>query len=206
MTFLFESRELSVACLVICFVTLDVGPSAFAIRPGLRFAQGNRVNLRSKEEIPNEVLGRAEIEWIAQGRYQLLPFVEARRNVDRSSWSRIELGTEIGTQMLPWFYLGQGIHHVWISPGDDHPEWETRTLWSAPLSPLKVRSQPLMVYALNEYTYNLAIGTGIRNEIAVGFKVPLPVPHFHALFGWRHVDLIHDPDTDQFETSLQAEF
>lgn len=199
-------REVFIACLVICFVTLDVVPSVFAIRPGLRFVQGNRVSLRDKKDIPSEVLGRAEMELVGKGRYQILPFVEARRNLDRSSWSRIELGTEIGTQMFPWFYLGQGVHHVWISPGDDHPEWEIRTLLSTPLSPWKVRSQPLTVYALNEYTYDLAIGTGIRNEVAAGLKVPLPIPHFHLLLGWRHIDLIHATDTDQFEGSLEAEF
>lgn len=153
------------------------------------------------------------MQFISRDWWRLVPFAEARRDLDLATWSRVETGVELGMQpfkgFVPpfsWFYVGQGLHQAWVSPGRDRPEWEIRTLFDVPVSFLKVRSKPLGLYALNEYTYDLRGGAGIRNEMAAGIKIPLPFPHFLVLLGWRHVDLVHKADVDQFEGSLEFEF
>ena len=179
---------------------------ASAQRPPVRFSQGGRANLRDEQRIRSEILGRFEADLVSKSRLHLIPFLEARWDLDRSSWSRVELGGEMGVQLLPWFYAGHGIHQAWLSPERDRPEWEIRTLVHIPLSLLKINRKPVGLYVLNEYTYDLREGRGVRNEVAAGFKVPLPVPRLSAMLGWRHVDPVHFPDMDQLEASLQAEF
>lgn len=202
----------------ICFVVLLAScPPAWAKRPTVRLLAGARANFRESRTLSSEAVARAELDLIDREgwrmNWRLIPFSEIRRDVDRASWSRVELGAELGVKPFPrwsppfsWFYLGQGLHQAWLSPGNDHPEWEIRTVFEVPLEFLKVRSEPVSLYALNEYTYDLEQGSAIRNEIGAGWKVPLPWSGFHALLGWRHIDRIHDTDMDQFDSSLQLKF
>jgi len=212
---------------------------AWADRPTLRFTEGIRASLRSKESEPSELTERAEIELIPKEEWwKIVPFVEARRNLDSSSWSRVELGTELGLRTfwlssdpppwflkpLAWFHVEGGFYERWYSPkinlsenhrpadknlelfpSKPHPEWRTRTTFDIPL-PWSCFSKPLGVYALNEYYYDLQEGRGIRNEVGAGIKIPLPGSHFSTRLGWRHVDLVHLSDADQFEGSVQVEF
>jgi hypothetical protein len=118
----------------------------------------------------------------------------------------VELGGELGMMPFSWFYVGQGIHQAWLHDGNDQPEWEVRTLFTVPLSLFtSLRTKLPELYALNEYTYDLRRGSGIRNEMGVGLRIPLPMPRFSVLFGWRHVDWVHSSDMDQFEGALQVE-
>ncbi len=184
---------------------LIVSP-ALASRPLFRFTQGGRASLRSEESIPSEVLSRMEIGLIDGKKFKLVPFGEVRRDLDHDAWSRVELGWEVGWQLFPWVYVGEGLHQAWLSPGQNHPEWEVRTLFLAPFKFYPNGSRSLALYGLNEYTYDLRAGRGIRSEMGVGFKIPMPWAHLHTFLGWRHVDQIHLPDVDQFEGSLQAQF
>ncbi|MBI3322272.1 MAG: hypothetical protein HYZ94_01150 [Candidatus Omnitrophica bacterium] len=175
-------------------------------RPVFRLYEGVRFNLReTKEDVPNEVVSRAEADFFAGKKWTLFPFFEARADVDDDTWSRIEAGAELGLRPFSWVYLGNGIHRAWVNPHSDRMEWEVRSVLTVPLG-WKVRSERVSLYALNEWTFDLEIGEGSRNELGAGFRIPLPWKPFSASLGWRHVDLIHRSDMDQFEGTLRAEF
>jgi len=181
--------------------------SVWAFQSSWRLKQGVRASLRSaKERIPSELLSRVQWELASEeSHWRLVPFLEARRDLDNSVWSRVELGGEVGFNPFKWFYLGQGLHYAWLDPDDNDPEWELRMLLLAPL-PWTVREKQVEVYLVSEYTYNLGEGKGTRNEVGVGVRVPLPWERLSTTLGWRHVDLIHADDMDQFEGTLVARF
>ncbi|MBI3323465.1 MAG: hypothetical protein HYZ95_03265 [Candidatus Omnitrophica bacterium] len=181
-------------------------PARSEMESAVRVMQGLRTTLReTKEAVPSEWVSRAEADLSWQRWWKLMPLLEARRDVDNGRWSRIEAGAEVGWQPFSWVYLGNAVHQAWVSPGSDRPEWEVRTIFTWPL-PWKVRSERISLYGLTEWTFDIEIGEGSRNELAAGFRVPLPWKPFSSMLGWRHVDLIHGPDIDQFEGVLQAEF
>ena len=190
-------------------------PPAWAVRPAVVLLQEIRANLREKGEISSEAIERLNLEFSAAGGgWRVVPFFEARNNLDQGFWSRMESGVELGIRPfyrwmppLSWFYLGNSFHQAWVKPGNDHPEWEIRMVFDIPLS-WAFRSRGLELYVLNEYTYDLDFGRGVRNEIGGGIKMPLRVCRIPALLGlgWRHVDLIHEADEDQFEGTLRVKF
>jgi hypothetical protein len=182
-------------------------------RPTFRLSHGARANWRESTDLTSEAVGRMEVEVIRRSWWRLLPFFEARRAVARNTWSRLEVGAELAMKPFlefsppfSWMTVAHGLHQTWLAPGNDHPEWEIRTLFDIPLPFFKVRSTPVGIYLLNEYSYDLEHGAGIRNEAGAGVLMPLPVRHFSFLLGWRHVDRVHFTDMDQFEGSLIAEF
>ncbi len=188
---------------------------AFADRPVFQLNQGARANLRDKGDVASEFIERLELQWLVRSDWWLIPFGEARDNLDQGLWSRMEAGVELrGRPFAPWkrplswITVGSGFQRAWVKPDSDRFEWEGRFLVGVPL-PWAVRSKPVEVYALNEYTVDLEEGQGIRNEMGAGFKIPLPGwarwDPFLTL-GWRHVDLIHELDDDQFEGSLDLSF
>ncbi len=213
---------------------------AWADRPTLRWTQGGRASLRSKDEIPSEVFENLDLELAPkESWWRVAPYVEARRDLDVSKWSHLELGAEAGVKPfawipedcavylkpLRWFHVEHGFYERWFStessfleknhshektlqlfPEKPHPEWKIRSMFDIPLPWDHRFSNPFGLYALNEYIYDLQEGRGIRNEVGVGIKIPLPWDHVSTRLGWRHVDLIHLPDVDQFEGSIQAEF
>ena len=188
---------------------------AWAAWPALRFLQGVRVNDRRAGEtgtIHSEVVSRTEFGLAGKQWWHVLPFGEVRRDTQASTWSRTEVGAEFGvmpfTHLVPpfsWFYVGHSLQQAWVSPGRDHPEWEIRTLFHVPFPFIKVRSRQASFYLGNEYTYDLRKGAGIRNEGMMGLRIPLPVSRWSAVLGWKHMDLIHEPDMDQIEVSLLFE-
>ena len=172
-----------------------------------RVSEGIRASMReNKEKVPSEWVSRAEADLSWHRWWKVMPFMEARLDYDNSRWSRLEAGGELGWQPFSWVYLGNAIQRAWINPGRDRMEWEVRTLFTVPLPWWEIRSKKVALYALNEWTYDIDSGEGRRNEIGFGVRIPLPVPHLSSSLGWRHVDLIHGPDLDQFEGTLTAEF
>ena len=183
-------------------------PDAYALeKPAVRAWQTIRATLReSKETIPSEWVSRGEVDFFKDQKWTVFPFVEGRLNLDNGDWSRVEAGGELGIRPFSWAYLGNGLHHARLDPGDDRVEWEVRTVFTFPLPWWEIRSEKLSFYALNEWTFNIDDGEGDRNEVGAGIRIPLPWKPFSASLGWRHVDLIHRPDLDQFEGSLRADF
>ena len=190
--------------------------SAWALRPTFRLSQGGRANVResgANNVVRSEIVTRGEVDLAQKEWWRALPFIELRRDADRGAWSRVELGAEFGFKPFPnlippfcWFYVGHSLHQAWVSPGRDHPEWEIRTLFDFPFPLIQVGSRKASIFLLNEYTYDFRRGAGIRNEASAGLRVPLPLPRFSFLLGWKHVDPVHFRDMDQVEASLLVEF
>lgn len=172
-----------------------------------RVSEGVRASLReSKENVPSEWVNRVEAEFSWYRWLKVMPFLETRLDYDNNTWSRMEAGGELGWQPFSWAYLGNALHRAWLTPGSDRMEWEVRTVFTIPLPWWEIRSQKVSLYALNEWTFDIEIGEGQRNEVGAGVRIPLPLPHFSTALGWRHVDIIHGADLDQFEGTLTAEF
>jgi len=139
--------------------------------------------------------------------FKVTPFSEFRRNFERNLWERIETGVEVGKDFTPWFYLGEGIQSVWLredytiakynhTKRRDSTESETRLVLSHQL--FSNQHITLKGFFMDEYTYDFDLGRGVRNEVAVGIAVPIG-KHFETSLNWRHVDRIHDFDSDTLE-------
>ena len=140
--------------------------------------------------------------------FKVMPFFEIRRNIDKDLWERKELGIEIGKDIFPWVYLGEGIQRSWRKEDyryyrnyekRDHTESETRLMFSRNLLPKKFLT--LKGFILNEYTYDFDRGAGICNEVAIGLIAPLG-KYIETGINWRHIDRIHYYDSDTFEASV----
>lgn len=143
---------------------------------------------------------------------KLMPFFEIRRNIRRDLWERKELGIEIGRDIFSWFYFGQGIQAVWlkeeyreipVGKSRDSAESETRLVLSHKLISHKHIS--VKGYLLGEYTYDFDIGSGTRNELAIGLTAPIG-KYIETDINWRHIDRIHDYDSDTLEASVTLIF
>lgn len=144
--------------------------------------------------------------------WKVIPFFEIRRNINKDLWEREELGIEIGKDIFPWLYLGEGIQAVWlkepyreipIGKSRDSTESETKLVFSHNLISNKHIS--LKGYLLDEYTYDFDRGEGTRNELAMGLTTPIG-KHIETNINWRHIDRIHDFDSDAIEASVTLVF
>ena len=148
----------------------------------------------------------------------------AEAGVKPFSWWNEKLTSLWFTRPLTWFYVGEALYQRWykpsldtdpahdadkiraIFPGASHTESDTRFRFDIP-TPMSIGSHAVGMYAVDEYIIDLNEGRTIRNEVGAGFKISLSAQHDFGLFlGWRHVDLVHLDDDDQFEGSLQATF
>lgn len=140
--------------------------------------------------------------------FKLMPFFEARRNIEKHLWERKEFGAEIGTDLLPWFYFGQAIQRALICEDYEirqiyetrkNVESETKFLLSHNL--ISGKYIKLKGFILDEYTYDFNEGRGARNELAAGLIMPLN-KHLETQVNWRHIDRIHFYDSDVLEGAV----
>lgn len=186
-------------------------------RPEFRLQQTYRYELKKDRDKHRYYIVRLSMSSVfsnALGKelFKITPFFEARRNTREGHWERREVGLEAGKDILPWLYFGQAVEQVWAKEdyryyGDyesrDFPETETRILLSHNLLP--DRFIKLKGFILDEYTYDLVKGRGMRNEAAVGMTLPIG-KYLEAQIDWRHIDRIHYYDSDTFEGSLTLIF
>ena len=130
------------------------------------------------------------------------PFIEARYHLDWDKVYRAEVGIEAGVDIFDWFYFGESLQFASLDPGKDRAEAETILVFSYPL---KIDILKSKLYAFEEHTFNLSAGQGTRNEVGGGISVKIN-DYIEALLGWRHVDRIHDFDSDQVETQITVTF
>ena len=211
------SRPAAGALVVTAFLLLlfsFVSSEASAARPVFQISQGVRADLRDKGDVASEFLERLELQRLLRPDGWVIPFGEFRHDLKEGIWSRMEAGVELRAKPFArfckpfsWITVGSGFQQAWLNPGPDRMEWEGRFLIDLPL-PWSIRSRPIGLYALSEYTVDLEEGAGVRNEVEAGIKIPIPISRWNPLLslGWRHVDPIHEPDVDQFESSLSLSF
>ncbi|MFA5090826.1 MAG: hypothetical protein WC510_07390 [Candidatus Omnitrophota bacterium] len=189
--------------------------ASFNKKPELRWQNTFRYDTRGKHQdlYISRLSGRFTYnDTLDKQLFKLEPFFESRLNTSWDIWERYELGCEIGKDIFPWFYIGQTVHQAWVredykhysrNKRRDYTEARTRILFSHDLFPVK--NVMLKGFALAEYNYDLSAGAGVRNEVAIGTTAPL-CKNLEATLNWRHVDRIHDFDTDNIEISATLIF
>ena len=146
-------------------------------------------------------------------RISIIPFFELRRNVDRSFTERKELGIEAGVHLTPWFYVAESFQATWLKEDygvnyshtkkRDAAEAETRLVAMHKLCSIK--NIDIKGFILDEFTYDFDIGASTRNEFAFGVLVPLH-KNIETKLNWRHIDRIHDFDSDVMEAAVTVVF
>lgn len=145
---------------------------------------------------------------------KLLPFIELRNNLQKEKLEYKEIGLEIGTDVFPWFYVGESfkyarynydwINWLWHPRIKSATEAQTRVKFMLPVCRLS-EERKIVAYALNEYTYSFKLGEGTRNEGVLGVTIPV-TKYTEIGFDWRHIDRIHDFDSDALEAAVSLVF
>ncbi len=128
-------------------------------------------------------------------------FFEPRWDFHIDQWYRIELGIEFGMSVFKWLYLGESLQYAWLRPGDNVSEAETRLTFDWPLNFGFLSNEKTKLQAFEEHTFNMEEGAGTRNEVGLMLLHNL-TKHSKVSLGWRHVDRIHDYDSDQITASI----
>ncbi len=128
-------------------------------------------------------------------------FFEPRWDFHIDRWYRVELGIELGRFIYKWFYVGESLQYVWLDPGNDIPEAETRLVFEKPIRLLNLYQDKTKLRLFEEYTYDIEGGEATRNEAGLTLLYN-PTKHSELGIGWRHVVRIHDFDSDQITTSM----
>lgn len=187
-------------------------------KPEIRLSNAYRYLFREHHGI---YIKRGELEFSYDrgkdvfSKIKILPFVEFHNNLNKNrKLERKEVGLEVGVDLGPNIYLGESfqytrynydwVNYIWHPRIKYAAEAETHVLFNLPLGNAE-EDRKINVYFLDELTYNFKIGEVTRNEIAVGLKVPL-VKHLQSNLGWRHIDRIHDFDSDALEITLTLVF
>lgn len=143
---------------------------------------------------------------------KVMPFFEIRHNLAKSFSERKEFGIEIGKDIFPWFYFGEGIQGAWRNEDERYysiyekrysAQAESRIILSHNLLPENFI--PLKGFIFSEYTYDFRRRKGARNEIGLGVILPLG-KHVETQLNWRHIDRIRYYDSDNVEGSLTLIF
>lgn len=144
--------------------------------------------------------------------FKITSFFELRRNTAKGLLERKELGVEIGKDIFPWLYIGEAIQRGWMKEDylsyldykkRDYTESETRLLLNYNI--LSNKYIKLTGFVLDEFTYDFDTDAGVRNEVALGFTLPLN-KYLETEVNWRHIDRIHEYDSDTFEAGLTLIF
>lgn len=172
-------------------------------KPILSYSQTGRADIRHDQDL---YIHRIELEFNPFKEtlnLNFIPFFEARRNLTESAWVRKELGFEVGKKITDWLYWLEAFQYIWSFSNENIPELESRLLLKNKI--FKFFSRELQGFILNEYTYNLEDGRGIRNEVSVGVEYLL-FKHFSINLDWRHIDLVHEEDSDTVEGGFRLSF
>jgi len=125
------------------------------------------------------------------------PFFEMRYYWDSEKFLRKEIGLEAGFHLTKYGYVGESLHYAWLDNEENTFEFETRLEMNIPLI-LNAKGYEVTLKLVEEYTFSNQERKGTRNEIAANLIFPI-VEHLELLCGWRHIDRIHDYDSDQVE-------
>lgn len=186
-------------------------------KPKVKFSNSYRYLIREKHSI---YLERAELEF-SYGRngdkfskVKIIPFIELRNNVQKEKMEHKEIGLEIGADVFDWLYIGESFqytrynydwtNYLWHSRIKYAGEAETRLMFSFPICEID-EDRKIKAYLLDEFTYSFKLAEGTRNEAVLGLTIPI-VKYIDIGLDWRHIDRIHDFDSDAIEAGLTLHF
>lgn len=143
---------------------------------------------------------------------KIKPFFEVKRNTHGYFWQKERLGLEVGKDFTKWFYTGLRFSQIWAK--DDWQQYgyyekrEYRDLeYNFRISYDLINNSKfrLVGFIIDEYTYDLNIGAGVRNEVVIGVSWPIN-KYLETSVNWRHVDRVHYFDQDTYEASVTMFF
>lgn len=185
--------------------------------PELKLSNSYRYLLREHHGI---YIQRGEVEFSycferdMFSRVKISPFIELRNNLQKDRLEHKEIGLTLGLDLTPWFYIAESlqytrynydwINYIWHQRIKYATEAETHVMFSFPVKEIGQDKQ-VRLYLLDELTYSFRLDEVTRNETVVGFMVPL-VKHLEGNFSWRHIDRVHDFDSDALELTLSLIF
>ena len=204
--------------LLVVFVFF-ITPSAFAEVTDMGFENRHtvRIGIRSDEDDYDFYLTRAQgyVDYSfsqLERTVRFLPFFEYQSNLDTDTWWRKELGAEVGLEFFDGFlYYGASFQHVWqkeenypVELLEETTEWESRFVFNPKIDWWLFKDH-LDLKVFEEYTYDFNRGQGTFNEIGltIDWKV---LENLKVAVGFRHVDRIHDFDSDLLEFSVLFSF
>lgn len=186
-------------------------------KPVVKLTNSYRYLIREKHSI---YIQRGELDFSYKrdtdkfSKIKLLPFIELRNNVQKEKMEHKEIGLEIGLDIFDWLYLGESFqytrynydwtNYIWHPRIKYSGEAETRTMFSLPIYKID-EERKIRIYALDEYTYSFKLGEGTRNEGVLGIIIPI-TKYLETGLNWRHIDRIHDFDSDAIEATLILTF
>ena len=186
-------------------------------KPEVRISNAYRYLVRERHSI---YIQRGEIDFSYQrdsdrfSKFLFSPFIELHNNLQTDRLERKETGLEVGTDITPWFYIGESLQYtrynydwtdyIWHPRIKYAAEAETRIMFSLPVGSIG-EDKKIRAFLLDEYTYSFRLTQPTRNELSVGVKAPL-MRYLQGSFAWRHIDRIHDFDSDALEATLTLVF
>lgn len=201
--------------LLVAFVFF-VTPSGFA-ETDVSFSNRHTVRAATSGSDDSFYLTRAEaiIDYDSSrlGRtVKILPFFEYQHNLKTGAWWRKESGVEVGASFFnDCFYYGASFQHAWqraenysVELLEETTEWESRFEISPPIQ-WGIFRDKLILTLFEEYTYDFTRGQATFNEVGVIFDWQI-LEGVRLPFGWRHIDRVHDFDSDMLEFSLLLSF
>jgi len=140
------------------------------------------------------------------------PFVEYQHEFESNVWWRKETGAEVSTSFFDdVLYYGASFQYVWqqeryyeVEILEETVEWESRLVITPPVE-WGIFKDKAKLRIFDEYTYDFTRGQVTINQVGAAvewqLKENLKIP-----VGWRHIDRIHDFDSDLLEASVLFTF
>ncbi|MDP1852923.1 MAG: hypothetical protein Q8L26_01770 [Candidatus Omnitrophota bacterium] len=186
-------------------------------KPKVEFSNSYRYLFRERHSI---YIQRGEFKFSYDrgtdnfAKIKLSPFIELRNNLQKDKLEYKEIGFEFGTDIFPWFYAGESFQYsrynydwvnwLWHPRIKYAAEAETRLKFMLPVYQLS-EERKIIAYVLNEFTYSFKLAEGTRNEVVLGITIPV-TKYTEIGFDWRHIDRIHDFDSDALEANVSLIF
>lgn len=187
-------------------------------KPQVNVTNTLRRLLREDESI---YIQRASVDFLYNtgnglfSKVKLSPFIELRNNLNRSNkLEHKESGIEIGADFVPWCYGGLSFQYTRYNYDWTNYIWHSRIKYAAEAEGILKFTLPVMelaedkeieAYLSDEFLYSFKLSEGTRNEVVLGLNVPL-IKYLEANIDWRHIDRIHDFDSDAVEAGLILSF
>jgi len=203
----------------ILILLLLISPPAFAEVKDIGFENQHtlRAAIRSDDDDCNLYITRAKVvveyNFPGIGRtVKILPFFEYQSNFDTNTWWRKELGVEIGSAFFnDCLYIGSSFQHIWqkeenypVELLDETTECRMRLVVTPPLKWGIFRDR-VKLRIFDEYTYDFTRGQCTFNDVGVIFDCKV-FDWLRVPVGWRHIDRVHDFDSDVLEFSVLFSF
>ncbi|MCM8780597.1 MAG: hypothetical protein NC908_01555 [Candidatus Omnitrophica bacterium] len=206
--------RISAIVLLILFFSVSDTCAAWMKKPELRWRQLYRYDLRQDNHklYTNYISAGFSLGRNNEAPFKIIPFFEARRNINRELWEAKVLGVEVGRDIFSWLYIGESFKWSWINEDrrnyavyekDDSALIQTRLILSHRL--LSNRYINLKGFICEEHTFDFEKAGGILNEVSIGLINPVG-KYIEIGINWRHIDRIHYYDSDTFEFSTSIVF